>query len=175
MIPNSRQEGPRIASSAEGYRDSTPIARKRPALVKPSLIFDSRGEGMSMGAAEVGRHNQNAILGEISLCRTRPERFAESRRYFIYPGSDQFFAQEIPRRKTMNKNYQTLTPMRAIRAKCLDCCCNNHTEVKFCPSTDCPLYRFRSGHNPDRPKRVLSEEKRAVLAERMRKLHRSKA
>ena len=35
--------------------------------------------------AEVDRSNQNAILGEISFCRKGPERFAESRRYFIYP------------------------------------------------------------------------------------------
>lgn len=48
MIPNSRQEGPRIALSAEGYRDSPPIARKRPALVKPSLIFDSHTKEKQM-------------------------------------------------------------------------------------------------------------------------------
>ena len=80
--PNSRQEGPRIVPGAGGYQDSGPLARRAGALVKPSLIFDSRGEGMSKGAAEHGkaqtlyreaqggltthaevdRSNQNAIL-----------------------------------------------------------------------------------------------------------------
>ncbi len=43
-----------------------------------------------------------------------------------------------------------MTPMKAIRAKCLDCCCGNAAEVRACPSTDCPLYCYRFGHNPAR-------------------------
>lgn len=41
-----------------------------------------------------------------------------------------------------------LTPMRAIRAKCLDCMCGSAYEVRLCPSTTCPLYIYRSGHRP---------------------------
>lgn len=41
-----------------------------------------------------------------------------------------------------------LTPMKAIRAKCLDCCCGSTYEVKLCTATQCPLYEYRSGHNP---------------------------
>lgn len=43
-----------------------------------------------------------------------------------------------------------MTPMKAIRAKCLDCCCDNAAEVRACPATDCPLYCYRFGHNPAR-------------------------
>lgn len=43
-----------------------------------------------------------------------------------------------------------MTPMKAIRAKCLDCSCGNSNEVEICPINDCPLYPFRSGHNPNR-------------------------
>ena len=42
------------------------------------------------------------------------------------------------------------TPLRAIRLKCLDCSCGNANEVKLCPIEDCPLYHYRSGHNPNR-------------------------
>lgn len=42
------------------------------------------------------------------------------------------------------------TPLKAIRAKCLDCCCFIPSEVKLCPATGCPLYPFRFGHNPNR-------------------------
>ena len=43
-----------------------------------------------------------------------------------------------------------MTPMKAIRLKCLDCCCGSSTEVKLCPAQDCPLWAYRSGHNPAR-------------------------
>lgn len=42
------------------------------------------------------------------------------------------------------------SPLRAIRAKCIDCCCGNTNEVRDCTITECPLYEFRNGHNPNR-------------------------
>lgn len=38
-----------------------------------------------------------------------------------------------------------LTPIKAIRAKCLDCCCGSNDEVRLCPITDCPLHIYRMG------------------------------
>lgn len=58
-------------------------------------------------------------------------------------------------------------PVKAIRAKCLDCCCGQQNEVKLCPCTDCVLYPFRMGKNPYR-KLNLTDEQRAERAERMR-------
>ena len=43
-----------------------------------------------------------------------------------------------------------MTPMKAIRLKCLDCCCNQVNEVRLCPCRDCSLYAFRMGKNPNR-------------------------
>lgn len=43
-----------------------------------------------------------------------------------------------------------MTPMRAIRLRCLDCCCGSAVEVKRCPCPDCPLYQYRLGKNPKR-------------------------
>lgn len=40
------------------------------------------------------------------------------------------------------------TPIKAIRAKCLDCCCDQMGEVRLCPSKDCPLWEYRMGHRP---------------------------
>ncbi len=40
------------------------------------------------------------------------------------------------------------TPIKSIRAKCLNCCCDSFQEVKLCPITDCPLYPYRLGHHP---------------------------
>ena len=60
-------------------------------------------------------------------------------------------------------------PVKAIRAKCLDCCCGSQTEVKLCTCTDRSLYPFRFGKNPYR-KSNLTEEQREALRERMRKI-----
>ena len=44
----------------------------------------------------------------------------------------------------------SLTPMKAIRAKCLDCSGGHPKEVRLCPVTDCPLWPYRMGKNPQR-------------------------
>lgn len=59
--------------------------------------------------------------------------------------------------------------MRAIRAKCLECCCDQPTEVRLCESKDCPLWPYRMGHNPFRKKRELTEEQREELRQRLQK------
>ena len=41
-----------------------------------------------------------------------------------------------------------LTPMKAIRKKCLECSCGSSTEVRECPVIKCPLWTYRSGHRP---------------------------
>ena len=38
------------------------------------------------------------------------------------------------------------TPLKAIRLKCLDCCCDNAAEVRRCHIEDCALHVFRMGH-----------------------------
>lgn len=41
-----------------------------------------------------------------------------------------------------------LTPMLAIRKKCLECSCGQIKEVRMCQVKKCPLYAYRSGHRP---------------------------
>lgn len=41
-----------------------------------------------------------------------------------------------------------LTPMKAIRKKCLECCNGQVKEVKLCTIKKCALYVYRSGHRP---------------------------
>ena len=60
-----------------------------------------------------------------------------------------------------------MTPMKAIRSKCLDC---NYTanEVRLCPCTDCALWPFRLGKNPNIKPRNLTDEQRKAAAERLK-------
>lgn len=53
-------------------------------------------------------------------------------------------------------NMKTLTPLKAIRLKCLDCSAGSAHEVRLCSCGSeehpepCPLYSYRFGHNPAR-------------------------
>lgn len=47
-----------------------------------------------------------------------------------------------------NMNMKKLTPMKAIRAKCIECGGGSFVEVRMCPVKECPLYAYRSGHRP---------------------------
>ena len=65
-------------------------------------------------------------------------------------------------------------PVKAIRAKCLECSNDQSEEVRLCPCKDCALYPFRLGKNPFRAKREMSEEQRAAAAERLRNARKEK-
>lgn len=40
---------------------------------------------------------------------------------------------------------ERLTRGKAIRAKCLDCCCGDSKEVRLCTIKSCPLHPYRMG------------------------------
>ena len=40
---------------------------------------------------------------------------------------------------------ERLTRAKAIRLKCLDCCCGQRVEIRNCEIKTCPLWRFRMG------------------------------
>lgn len=71
-----------------------------------------------------------------------------------------------------------ITPMKAIRKKCLDCSCGSSEEVKNCFAKKCPLYQFRFGYkldeNGNRRKRDLTDEQRQEMAERLKKVRDNK-
>lgn len=76
-----------------------------------------------------------------------------------------------------------LTPLKAIRQRCLDCCCQQVNEVKLCTATDCPLYAYRFGHRPaEMPmyetgmeSRDLTDEQREAMRERLTKTRRKRS
>jgi hypothetical protein len=60
---------------------------------------------------------------------------------------------------------KSLPPLKAIRAKCLDCCYDQSKEVLLCPCDDCSLYPYRLGKNPT--PRAISEKQRTAASIRM--------
>lgn len=43
-----------------------------------------------------------------------------------------------------------VTPIKAIRKKCLDCCCGSHKEIKYCTVIKCAIYPYRLCRRPDK-------------------------
>jgi hypothetical protein len=41
-----------------------------------------------------------------------------------------------------------LTPIKAIRKKCLECTSNQYKTVRLCEEKECPLHDYRMGKRP---------------------------
>lgn len=52
------------------------------------------------------------------------------------------------------------TRAKAIRAKCLDCCCNQQAEVKACIVKTYPLWIYRMGYEVDFDGKRLKRDSR---------------
>lgn len=63
-----------------------------------------------------------------------------------------------------------VSPLRALRLKCLDCCNESAQEVRLCTSVDCPSWPFRMGRNP-----WVSEARREIGRSAARRLNAERA
>lgn len=52
-----------------------------------------------------------------------------------------------------------ITPMKAIRLKCLECCAGQRLEVRECLLKTCPLFPYRMGHRPQAEQFTAEAEK----------------
>ena len=46
-------------------------------------------------------------------------------------------------------NEETKTPIKAIRAKCVDCSGGISAVIRKCQVFDCPLWQYRMGQRPE--------------------------
>ena len=62
-----------------------------------------------------------------------------------------------------------VSPLRALRLKCLDCCNGSAQEVRLCTAVDCPSWPFRMGKSPWRKPLTIEEraERQARFAGRI--------
>jgi hypothetical protein len=74
--------------------------------------------------------------------------------------------------KILSSYYAEKNPLKAIRLRCLDCCCGSAGEVRKCISVNCPSWPFRMGVNPFRKKRTMPVEQKREMAERLARARR---
>ena len=64
--------------------------------------------------------------------------------------------------------HKPMSPLRAIRAHCLDCCAGSAQEVAKCMALRCSSWPFRMGTSPHR--KPPSDEQKQAMRERGRRL-----
>lgn len=56
------------------------------------------------------------------------------------------------------------SPLTAIRKNCVICSGGSSEEVRLCPITDCPLYKFRFGKMPETAEKHFEKLKARKLS-----------
>jgi hypothetical protein len=74
------------------------------------------------------------------------------------------------------KNGEPLSHKEAIKAQCYACYIEQAAPKELdCLNNDCSLYAFQPYNpNPNRKKRILSDDERILLAERMKNINKNK-
>lgn len=57
-------------------------------------------------------------------------------------------SEKLPSNVPSSSEKRRLTPVQAIRKKCLDCSCGSRGEVRECELTACALWDYRMGRRP---------------------------
>lgn len=63
--------------------------------------------------------------------------------------------------------HKRMSPLQALRLRCIDCCAGSINEVRLCPAVACASWPFRLGSNPWIE---VSAERKAEMRERGKKL-----
>jgi hypothetical protein len=56
--------------------------------------------------------------------------------------------RNMPAAELEDLGHSRVSPLKAFRLKCLDCCNGSAQEVRLCTAVDCPSWPFRMGRNP---------------------------
>lgn len=90
-----------------------------------------------------------------------------------YESDGEHFVGRDPRRMSLaelrDMGHDAMSPIAAIRAKCLDCMAGSADEVRKCMAMACPSWPFRMGKNPWRA--PASEARREASRRSAARLH----
>jgi hypothetical protein len=110
-----------------------------------------------------GRERMREVWTGCKVSSLSEDDFARAGAAGYEPGPDGYLVGIDPRRMTQAElqamGHEPMSPMDAIRAKCLDCCAGSSDEVRKCVAMACPSWPFRTGKNPWR---TISEAQREI-------------
>jgi len=70
--------------------------------------------------------------------------------------------REMTTEELAQLGHERISPMKALRLRCLDCCAGSPARVRLCESVTCPSWPFRMGRSPWR--KPISDATRERLA-----------
>jgi hypothetical protein len=115
-----------------------------------------------------GRERAREVWTGVKVANCTAEQIEQANRAGYEPGAGDalgYFVGRDPRQMEPEEfeamGHERMSPMEAIRAKCLDCCAGSPHEVALCVAMACPSWPFRMGKNPWRA--PISEERREAL------------
>lgn len=83
--------------------------------------------------------------------------------YHVGRDPRQMTAEELDR-----LGHNAMSPLKALRLRCVDCCAGSANEVRLCVSVSCASWPFRMGQNPWRaPASEAQREAGRAMARRM--------
>jgi hypothetical protein len=118
-----------------------------------------------------GQEEIREVFSRRRVSSFSPDEAEQARQAGYEPSTvDDWLIGRDPRVMTQGElraiGHVALSPMRAIRAKCLDCCAGSSDEVRKCVAVGCQLWPFRTSKNPWRasPSEAQRESARRSIA-----------
>ena len=59
--------------------------------------------------------------------------------------------RRVSREELIAAGHKPMSPLKALRTRCIDCCAGSAKEVRLCTAVSCPAWPFRLGSSPWRP------------------------
>jgi hypothetical protein len=120
-----------------------------------------------------GRERLREVWTGARVERLSAEQLEAAKKAGYEPGEGgEWFVGRDPRKMTQDElramGHAPMSPMEAIRARCLDCCAGSSDEVHKCVAMACPSWPFRMSKNPWRE---VSEARREIGRRAAAKLH----
>ncbi len=56
--------------------------------------------------------------------------------------------RRMSREELIAAGHNPISPLKALRLRCIDCCADQPSEVRLCTAVTCPSWPFRMGANP---------------------------
>jgi len=128
------------------------------------VVFESTTRRGREQVREVFTGRKVASLSPTELEHAHRAGYEPDGEYLI--GRD---PREMMREELEAMGHEPMSPMEAIRAKCLDCCAGSAHEVRCCVAMACPSWPFRTGKNPWRA--PASEAQREASRRNAAKMH----
>jgi hypothetical protein len=69
--------------------------------------------------------------------------------------------RKVSREELIAAGHRAISPLKALRLRCLDCCADQPSEVRLCTAVGCANWPFRLGTNPWRKEPTDAQRERA--------------